>query len=176
MLAHFKDYNDIVGDHPQNLLATTLALNAYMLDAARRSTGDWLLEYVDAWRQRMLANGGIIPTNIGLDGKIGGAGGGKWYGGVYGWGFTVNVPQTGELAHRNSHHLGLHRLRERLPAHRRRPLPRPLAEADRRGQRPAEEDDRRQGARIPTCTATRLVRLHARRSTPQSARRSTTCR
>ena len=22
MLAHFKDYNDIVGDHPQNLLAT----------------------------------------------------------------------------------------------------------------------------------------------------------
>ena len=55
----------------------------------------------------MLANGGIIPTNIGLDGKIGRRAGGKWYGGVYGWGFTVIVPQTGKLAHRNTHHLGL---------------------------------------------------------------------
>ncbi len=100
MVAHFKDYNDILGDHPQNLSATTLAANAYML------TGDlkykqWLLEYVDAWLERMQANGGIIPSNIGLDGKIGGATDGKWYGGVYGWGFSVEVPQTGELAHRN---------------------------------------------------------------------------
>lgn len=31
MLLHFRDYNDIVGDHPQNLLATTLALNAFMM-------------------------------------------------------------------------------------------------------------------------------------------------
>ena len=54
----------------------------------------WILEYVEAWRQRMIANGGIIPTNIGLDGKIGGACGGKWYGGVYGWGFTVINPGT----------------------------------------------------------------------------------
>ena len=49
----------------------------------------------------MDANGGIIPSNIGLDGTIGGECDGKWYGGVYGWGFTVVVPQTGELAHRN---------------------------------------------------------------------------
>ena len=68
---------------------------------------DWLLEYVDAWRQRMLENGGIIPTNIGLDGKIGGGTDGKWYGGVYGWGFTVVEPQTGRLVHRNQHHFGL---------------------------------------------------------------------
>ena len=60
-----------------------------------------MLEYVDAWRERAAANGDIIPSNIGLDGKIGGAAGGKWYGGVYGWGFTVTVPQTGEIAHRN---------------------------------------------------------------------------
>ena len=72
MLEHFKDYNDIVGDHPQNLSATTLALNAYMLTHDRKYK-DWLLEYVDAWRQRMADNGGIIPSNIGLDGKIGGA-------------------------------------------------------------------------------------------------------
>ena len=31
-----------------------------------------------------------MPSNIGLDGKIGGATGGKWYGGVYGWGFSVD--------------------------------------------------------------------------------------
>ena len=100
MVAHFKDYNDIVGDHPQNMSATTLALNAFMLtgDAKYKS---WLLEYVDAWLERTRENDGIIPTNIGLDGTIGGAVGGKWYGGVYGWGFSVVVPQTGEMAHRN---------------------------------------------------------------------------
>jgi hypothetical protein len=106
MLAHFKDYNDIVGDHPQNLQATSLALHAYMLTHEAKYK-DWLLDYVGAWRQRILDNRGIIPTNIGLDGTIGGAAGGKWYGGVYGWGFSVIVPQTGKLAHRNSHHLGL---------------------------------------------------------------------
>jgi hypothetical protein len=105
MLEHFKDYNDIIGDHPLNLLTTSLALNAYMLrheDKYRR----WLLEYVEAWRQRMIDNGYLIPTNIGLDGKIGGTCGGKWYGGVYGWGFSVRVPQTGALAHRNLHFKG----------------------------------------------------------------------
>lgn len=107
MLAHFKDYHDIVGDHPQNLLATSLALHAYMHGHDPKYKA-WLLEYVDAWSQRMTENHGIIPTNIGLDGTIGGAAGGKWYGGVYGWGFSVVVPQTGKLAHRNNHFLALH--------------------------------------------------------------------
>jgi hypothetical protein len=105
MLDHFKDYTDIIGDSPLNLLSTSLAMNAYMLrheDKYRR----WLLEYVEAWRQRMSDNGDIIPTNIGLDGKIGGACDGKWYGGVYGWGFSVRVPQTGAIAHRNHHDRG----------------------------------------------------------------------
>jgi hypothetical protein len=66
----------------------------------------WILEYVDAWRQRMLDNGGIIPTKIGLDGKIGGPDG-KWYGSVYGWGFTIVDPVTGKKANRNQHQLGL---------------------------------------------------------------------
>lgn len=105
MLAHFKDYNDIVGDHPQNLLATALGLNAFML-TGQSVYRDWVLEYADAWRQRMVDNGNIIPTRIGLDGKIGGPDG-KWYGSVYGWAFTVEVPQTGALAHRNTHYLGL---------------------------------------------------------------------
>ena len=34
MVAHFKDYNDIIGDHPQNLLAPSSALNAYLLTGA----------------------------------------------------------------------------------------------------------------------------------------------
>ena len=106
MLEHFKDYNDIVGDNPMNLGATIAGLNAYMLTHEARYK-NWILEYVDAWRQRMIANGGIIPTNIGLDGKIGGACGGKWYGGVYGWGFTVLNPGTKQPVHRNNHHLAL---------------------------------------------------------------------
>jgi hypothetical protein len=106
MLEHFKDYNDIVGDHPMNLAATSLALNAFMLTHDPKYK-NWIREYVDAWRQRMIDNGGIIPTNIGLDGTIGGAAGGKWYGGVYGWGFTVTDPVTGRPVHRNQHALGL---------------------------------------------------------------------
>ena len=106
MVAHFKDYNDVVGDHPSNLLATALALNAYMLEHDRKYK-DWILEYVGAWRERMIENDSIIPTNIGLDGKIGSEAGGKWYGGVYGWGFTVVVPQNGSLAHRQTFRLGI---------------------------------------------------------------------
>ena len=103
MVAHFKDYNDIVGDNPMNLATTVLALNAYMLDHEAKYR-DWALEYIDAWCERTAENGGIIPTNIGLDGTIGGECDGRWYGGIYGWGFTVTVPQTGALAHRTYAH------------------------------------------------------------------------
>lgn len=99
MLQHFEDYNDIVGDHPQNLRTTILAFNAYALtQEAKYKT--WALEYANAWADRAKANNNIMPSNIGLDGKIGSATGGKWYGGVYGWGFSVKVPQTGEISHR----------------------------------------------------------------------------
>lgn len=106
MLEHFKDYNDTLGDHPQNLKATTLALNAYALTHDEKYRR-WLLEYVDAWRERMAANGNIIPTNVGLDGKVGSAAGGKWWGGVYGWGFTVYDPASKKMASRNQHQAGL---------------------------------------------------------------------
>jgi len=106
MLEHFKDYNDIVGDSPMNLSATTLALNAFMLTHDPRYK-NWIIEYVDAWRERMRANLGIIPSNIGLDGTVGGGSGGKWYGGVYGWGFTVVNPSNKQIVHRNNHHLAL---------------------------------------------------------------------
>jgi hypothetical protein len=106
MLAHFKDYADIVGDHPQNLLATSLALNAYMLDHEPKYR-QWVLEYVDAWADRAAANSGILPSNIGRDGSIGGECGGRWYGGVYGWGFTIVDPVTQKEVHRNTTHLAI---------------------------------------------------------------------
>ena len=106
MVEHFKDYNDIVGDHPSNLLATSLAMNAFMLTGEEKYR-DWLLEYVDAWNQRMHENGGIIPTNIGLDGTIGGETDGKWYGGVYGWGFTVFDVAAGEMQDRTTFQSGI---------------------------------------------------------------------
>ena len=52
-----------------------------------RKYADWVLEYAGAWRDRILQNGGNVPTNIGLDGKIGGEWDGKWYGGTFGWNF-----------------------------------------------------------------------------------------
>ena len=39
MLDHFKDYNDVVGDHPLNLGTTTLALNAYMFSGEAQVQG-----------------------------------------------------------------------------------------------------------------------------------------
>jgi hypothetical protein len=98
-LDHYRDYTDIIGDSPLNLHSTTLALNAFMLtgDAKYRA---WLLSYLDAWVERAAANGGILPSMVGLDGRIGGPSG-KWYGGVYGWSFSPIVPQTGVREDRN---------------------------------------------------------------------------
>jgi hypothetical protein len=105
MVEHFQGYNDIVGDHPSNLSATTLALNAYMLSHEEKYKA-WLLDYVEAWRLRTVANGGIIPSKVGLDGKIGGDSG-KWYTGVYGWNFGYKHPVTGQFVPRNTTHLAL---------------------------------------------------------------------
>ncbi len=81
------------------LQSTTLALNAFMLTGERKYR-TWALEYLDAWAERAEANGGILPSLIGLDGRIGGPNG-KWYGGVYGWNFSPIVPQTGQREDRN---------------------------------------------------------------------------
>ena len=72
------------GDVPLNLTATSLMLNAYMYsgDAKYRR---WIEEYVTAWTERMRANDGILPDNVGLEGKIGENMDGKWWGGYYGW-------------------------------------------------------------------------------------------
>jgi hypothetical protein len=88
--ARFSTSSNIRGDHPLNLLATTLATQAYLLTREAKYKR-WVLEYVDAWRDRAAANGGNFPSNIGLDGKIGGEWEGKWYGGIFGW----NSPDDG---------------------------------------------------------------------------------
>ncbi|MET0180343.1 MAG: hypothetical protein ABW194_07670 [Novosphingobium sp.] len=95
-LAHYAEYTDVVGDNPLNLQATTLGLNAYALGAGERFRG-WALEYLDAWADRAEANGGILPSKVGLDGRIAP----DWWGGVYGWNFAPVVPQTGERENRN---------------------------------------------------------------------------
>jgi len=86
-LSRYRDAGNIKGDHPLNLLATTLATNAFMLTGSEKYK-NWILEYVSAWRDRILSNGGNIPSNIGLDGSIGGEWDGHWYGGTFGWNFS----------------------------------------------------------------------------------------
>ena len=85
-LSRYSTASNIRGDHPLNLCATALGFNAFALTGERRYR-DWTVEYAEAWRNRVLANDGNIPTNIGLDGTIGGEWDGKWYGGVFGWDF-----------------------------------------------------------------------------------------
>ncbi|MBE0592271.1 MAG: hypothetical protein IH616_07715 [Gemmatimonadales bacterium] len=100
MLAHCAEYLDSAGDNFLNLASTVLGLNAYAL------TGDekyrqWVLEYVGAWKQRAAETGGNIPSNIGLDGKLGGEHNGQWWKGTYGWNFTIFDGELEQIAHRN---------------------------------------------------------------------------
>ncbi len=86
----YRAASNVRGDHPLNMGTCSLGFNAFALTGERKYR-DWVLEYAGAWRDRILANGGNIPTNIGLDGKIGGEWGGKWYGGTFGWNFDPKV-------------------------------------------------------------------------------------
>lgn len=98
-LAHYEEYHDVVGDHFLNLVATTLPTTAYLAtgDAKYRT---WVIEYMDAWLERMKQNKGIIPSYVALDGKIGGPEG-KWWNNAYGWGFSPVNPVNGRRENRN---------------------------------------------------------------------------
>lgn len=95
-LDHYAEYGDVVCDNPLNLQATTLGLNAYALGGGERYRR-WALDYLDAWVERARVNNDILPSKVGLDGRIAP----DWWGGVYGWGFSPVVPQTGERENRN---------------------------------------------------------------------------
>jgi hypothetical protein len=71
-------------DVPLNLTSTSLITNAFLY------TGDdrykiWVTNYLEAWADRIKANDGICPDNVGPNGIIGETMGGKWWGGYYGW-------------------------------------------------------------------------------------------
>jgi hypothetical protein len=100
MLAHCTEYLDSVGDNNLNLASTVLALNAYMLTGEAKYKA-WLVDYVNAWRQRTDACGGNIPSNVGLDGTPGGEYKGQWWKGTYGWNFTIYDGELEQIAHRN---------------------------------------------------------------------------
>jgi len=72
------------GDIPLNLAITSLLTNAY-LHTGDQEYREWVTEYVEAWEERIEANDGIIPDNVGLSGEIGEYTDGKWWGGMYGW-------------------------------------------------------------------------------------------
>jgi hypothetical protein len=98
-LAHYEEYTDVVGDHFLNLAATTLPTNAYLLTGEQKYKA-WVVEYMDAWLDRMRRNGGIIPSYVDLEGRIGGPEG-KWWGSAYGWGFSPVNPVTKRREDRN---------------------------------------------------------------------------
>jgi hypothetical protein len=100
MLAHCDEYLDSVGDNFLNLAATNLGINAFMLTGEAKYR-DWVLEYVNAWKERAEACGGNIPSNVGLDGKPGGEYNGQWWKGTYGWNFTIFDGEIERTAHRN---------------------------------------------------------------------------
>jgi hypothetical protein len=72
------------GDVAANLPVTSLITNAYLMTGDGKYR-DWVVEYVEAWKERADANNGFLPDNVGLSGKVGEYMDGKWYGGLYGW-------------------------------------------------------------------------------------------
>jgi hypothetical protein len=98
-VAHYREYTDVAGDNCLNLVATTLPMDAYLL-AHEKKYKKWILEYMDAWADRMKRNGWIIPSYVDLDGKVGGPDG-KWWGNTYGWGFSPVNPVTGRREDRH---------------------------------------------------------------------------
>ena len=98
-LDHYAEYTDVAGDHFLNLVATTLPTNAYLATGGAKYRR-WLVDYMEAWLERMKENRGIIPSFVDADGRIGGSDG-RWWGNAYGWGFSPVNPVTGRLEDRN---------------------------------------------------------------------------
>jgi hypothetical protein len=85
------------GDVANNLFATSLVTNAYLLTGDEKYKA-WVLEYVNAWIERARQNGDLIPDNVGLSGKVGEYIDGKWYGGLYGWSWPHGFYNIGYAA------------------------------------------------------------------------------
>jgi hypothetical protein len=85
------------GDVATNLIVTSLITNAFLITGESKYL-DWVLEYVDAWRERAAQNGGLLPDNVGLNGQVGEYISGKWYGGLYGWSWPHGYYNIGMAA------------------------------------------------------------------------------
>jgi hypothetical protein len=83
------------GDVPLNLAVTSLITNAYLLTSEAKYR-EWVLEYTDVWLERARQNGGLVPDNVGLSGKVGEYLDGRWYGGLYGWTWPHEFHSVGE--------------------------------------------------------------------------------
>ena len=71
-------------DVPLNLTSTSLITNAFLYTGEDRYR-DWVVNYLEAWADRIQANDGLCPDNVGPNGIIGETMDGKWWGGYYGW-------------------------------------------------------------------------------------------
>ena len=158
-LAHYEEYGDVVGDHFLNLVATTLPMNAYLL-AGEPKYKQWLLEYMDAWLDRMKQNGGIIPSFVDLDGRIGGPGGRVVEERLR---LGVQPGQSGDRPARGSQPDSARagRVQQRAARQRRPEVRRCLAHHDRRGECPRARG-RRAEAVSDDARRRRLVRLAGR--------------
>ncbi len=87
-----KLYDQVVlhGDVPMNMAVTGLVANAFFYTGEEKYR-HWILEYVDAWLDRIRKNNGVIPDNVGLQGKIGEYRQGQWWGGFFGWSGRYSV-------------------------------------------------------------------------------------
>ena len=82
------------GDVPVNLGVTGLVAHAYLLTGEDKYR-NWIVDYVEAWMDRIRENDGIIPDNVGLNGRIGENREGQWWGGFYGWAAAASVQMMG---------------------------------------------------------------------------------
>jgi hypothetical protein len=71
-------------DVPLNLTSTSLVTHAYLHTGAPEYR-QWVLDYLGAWAERIAANDGLCPDNVGPNGRVGETMDGKWWGGYYGW-------------------------------------------------------------------------------------------
>ena len=81
-----KLFDEVVlnGDVAHSLGATALVTNAYLYTGEDKYK-QWVLDYTEAWMERIQRNNGILPDNVGPTGQIGENRQGQWWGGFYGW-------------------------------------------------------------------------------------------
>jgi len=83
-ILHALNERQMRGDVPLNLTASSLATHAFCWTGDERYKR-WVFDYLEAWAERIAANEGLCPDNVGPNGVVGELMDGKWWGGYYGW-------------------------------------------------------------------------------------------